>query len=117
MCCQARTYHCSQVAREPPLIGLGVWSRALAFMLVRTYARVTVLWFINSAHNDAKGSSFYSVEARCGDDTHVESPWRNAQNQCFFGITFTSSAILPTIDQSEAHAIKICLGEHAPRPP
>ena len=25
---QARTHHCSQVAREPPLIGLGVWSRA-----------------------------------------------------------------------------------------
>ena len=27
------------------------------------------------------------------------------KNSGFFGITFTSSAILPTIDQSEAHAI------------
>ena len=40
------------------------------------------------------------------------------KNSVFFGITFTSSAILPTIDQSEAHAIiKFVWGSMPTDPP
>ena len=71
-----------------------------------------------------KGLSLPSIQLKHGAVMTPTSSLHggHAQKQIclfFFGITFTSSAILPTIDQSEAHAIinfKICLGKHAPRP-
>ena len=81
----------------PPLDRFeGVVTRAGAH--ARTYVRVTVRVNLSTARTTMQRAltSFYSVEARCGDDIYVEYPWRTCSRTdifSFFGITFISSVI------------------------